>query len=106
MSDPDISPPGDVIAFVGDLNDTAGLFVSVRRPDGSWQAPIAVEGPAAAGDLIDVVRDRPTVAQIERGPAGPSGDRLFVGGKGNEPDVGGPAARGVFVVPIDARRHR
>ena len=101
LSDPDISPPGDVIAFVGDLNDTAGLFVSVRRPDGSWQAPIAVEGPAAAGDLIDVVRDRPTVAQIGRGPAGPSGDRVFVVVQGNEPDVGGPAARGVFVVPID-----
>jgi hypothetical protein len=101
LSDPDISPPGDVIAFVGDRNDTAGLFIAVRRPDGSWQDPIAVEGPAAPGDLVDVVRDRPTVVQIEGGSAGPAGDRVLITVKGNESGAAGPAAQGVFVVPID-----
>jgi LPXTG-motif cell wall-anchored protein len=102
LSEPDISPAGDVITFVGDRNDQAGLFVSVRRADGSWQAPVAVAGPAAgAGDLVALARDRPTVAQIAGGPAGPVGDRILVTVKGTDSGVSAPAAEGVFVVPID-----
>jgi hypothetical protein len=103
LSAPDISPPGDAIVFVGDLNDTAGLFVSIRTPGGSWQAPVAIEGPSVAGDLAALVLDRPTVAQISSGPVGPEGDRLLISVRGNERDSGGTGPEAVVVVPVDIR---
>lgn len=102
LSDPDISPTGDVVAFVGDKDGQRGLWVSVRRADGSWQPASPVAGPAAAGsDVVEVDLDRPTLGQVETGAAGPSGDRLLVAFRGTASGSGAPAANAALVLPVD-----
>lgn len=102
LSDPDISGPGDVIAHVGDKDGQRGLWLAVRSPSGSFQAPIAIAGPAAEDpDLPELDLDRPTVVQIPRAPAGPAGDRVLVAFRGTGTGAVTPAANAVYTVGVD-----
>lgn len=102
LSVPDISPPGDVIAFAGDRGNKRGLWLSTRGPGGKWQTPVSVAGPAGgAPEISDVEMDRPTVVQVQSGPAGPAGDRVLVALRGVGSATSAPTADSVWVLPID-----
>lgn len=102
IGDPDISDPGDVIAFVADREGQRGLWIAVRRPDGLYQPPIAVAGPAApSSDLLELDLDRPSLVQLQRAPDGPAGDRVVLAVRGVATASAGPATNGVHTVPVD-----
>ena len=103
IGDADISNTGDIVAFVADRNGQRGLWIAVRRPDGSYQTPIAVAGPATDvdSDLIELDLDRPSLIQHAVAPAGPGGDRVLLAVRGVVSTPDGPSANGIHTVPLD-----
>ncbi len=103
IGDADISNSGDVIAFVADRDGERGLWISVRRPDGSYQPPIAVAGPASVSgsDLVELELDRPSLIQRAVAPAGPGGDRLLLAVRGVASSADGTSANGIHTIPVD-----